>query len=253
MNKFTIYPAIDLRRGQVVRLEYGDPNRQTTFSDDPYATAERWKAAGATWLHVVNLDGAFDEAGLANWGALQNICKAGLPVQFGGGLRDMAAIENAFDAGANRVILGTVAIENPELVAAAIAKFGGARVVVGIDARDNEVKTRGWQSGSGLTPAALGQQMAELGIQTIIHTDINRDGVGTGVNRQASAELAQAIGLPIIASGGVGSLDDILAVAALREQGLSGVIVGRALYDEHVDLATALVAVAEAGGDTDAG
>lgn len=253
MNEFTIYPAIDLRRGQVVRLEYGDPNRQTTFSDDPYATAERWQAAGAAWLHVVNLDGAFDEPGLANWGALHNICKAGLPVQFGGGLRDMAAIENAFDAGVNRVILGTVAIEQPELVAAAVAKFGGARVVVGIDARDNEVKTRGWQSGSGLTPAALGQQMAALGIQTIIHTDINRDGVGTGVNRQASADLAQATGLPIIASGGVGSLDDILAVAALREQGLSGVIVGRALYDERVDLPTALAAVADNGGNTDAG
>ena len=248
MNTFTIYPAIDLRNGQVVRLEYGDPNRQTTFSNDPTAIGKRWQTAGATWLHVVNLDGAFDEPGLANWQALRALATVGLPIQFGGGLRTLAAIENALAGGAARIILGTVAIENPDLVAAAVRQFGGERIVVGIDARDDEVKTHGWQTGSGQTPAGLGQQMAALGVQTIIHTDINRDGVLTGVNRGASAQLAQDTGLEIIASGGVGSMDDIRDVALLASRGVAGVVVGRALYDNRVDLREALQMVASLQG-----
>ena len=250
MKTFTVYPAIDLRNGKVVRLEYGDPDRQTTFGDDPAAMGHRWQQAGASWLHVVNLDGAFNEPGLANWKALQEICTVGLPVQFGGGLRSLTSIENALTAGASRAILGTIAIEEPDLVARAVTEFGGERIVVGIDARDDEVKTHGWQKGTGRSPSALGQQMVDLGVQTFIHTDISRDGVYAGVNRTASAELAQAIGVEVIASGGVSSLQDIEDVAKLAWQGVSGVVVGRSLYDNRVNLAEALRLVAAMKGNS---
>ncbi len=237
--KFTIYPAIDLRHGRVVRLQLGDPNQQTIFSDDPAAMGRQWIAAGAEWLHVVNLDGAFDEAGAANWAALPALARLGAKVQFGGGIRTLADVDRALDAGAARVILGTTAVENPQLVADAIAQFGTDKIVVGIDARDGRVKTRGWQQDTAVTPAALGQQMKENGVQTIIYTDISRDGVLTGVNAAATAQLAQATGLHVIASGGVAALDDITRCAALADQGVIGVITGRAIYDGRLDLARA--------------
>ena len=237
--RFTIYPAIDLRNGRVVRLQYGDPNKQTIFSDDPAAMGRQWLAAGAEWLHVVNLDGAFDEAGAANWAALPQLTRLGAQVQFGGGIRALADVARALEAGAARVILGTTAVENPELVAKAIAQFGADCIVVGIDARDGRVKTRGWLHDTAVTPAQLGQQMKESGVQTIIYTDISRDGVLTGVNAAATAQLAQATGLRVIASGGVAALDDITRCAALAGQGVVGVITGRAIYDGRLDLHTA--------------
>ncbi len=237
--KFTIYPAIDLRNGRVVRLQYGDPDKQTVFSDDPAAMGQKWIAAGAEWLHVVNLDGAFDEKGAANWAALPQLARLGAQVQFGGGIRALADVARALDAGAARVILGTAAIENPELVAEAIAQFGAERIAVGIDARDGRVKTRGWLQDTAVTPAQLGQQMKELGVTTLIYTDISRDGVLTGVNAAATAQLAQATGLHVIASGGVAALDDITRCAALAGQGVVGVITGRAIYDGRLDLAEA--------------
>ena len=237
--RFTIYPAIDLRNGRVVRLQYGDPNKQTIFSDDPAAMGRQWLTAGAEWLHVVNLDGAFDEAGAANWAALPQLTQLGAQVQFGGGIRALADVARALDAGAARVILGTTAVENPALVAEAIAQFGAERIVVGIDARDGRVKTRGWLHDTAVTPAQLGQQMKESGVQTIIYTDISRDGVLTGVNAAATAQLAQATGLRVIASGGVAALDDITRCAALAGQGVVGVITGRAIYDGRLDLHTA--------------
>lgn len=237
--RFTIYPAIDLRNGRVVRLQYGDPNKQTVFSDDPAAMGRQWLAAGAEWLHVVNLDGAFDEAGAANWAALPQLTRLGAQVQFGGGIRALADVARALEAGAARVILGTTAVENPALVAEAIAQFGAERIVVGIDARDGRVKTRGWLHDTAVTPAQLGQQMKESGVQTIIYTDISRDGVLTGVNAAATAQLAQATGLRVIASGGVAALDDITRCAALAGQGVVGVITGRAIYDGRLDLHTA--------------
>jgi phosphoribosylformimino-5-aminoimidazole carboxamide ribotide isomerase len=237
--RFTIYPAIDLRNGRVVRLQYGDPNKQTIFSDDPAAMGRQWLAAGAEWLHVVNLDGAFDEAGAANWAALPQLTRLGAQVQFGGGIRALADVARALDAGAARVILGTTAVENPALVAEATAQFGAERIVVGIDARDGRVKTRGWLHDTAVTPAQLGQQMKESGVQTIIYTDISRDGVLTGVNAAATAQLAQATGLRVIASGGVAALDDITRCAALAGQGVVGVITGRAIYDGRLDLHTA--------------
>ena len=248
-NEFTIYPAIDLRNGRVVRLKFGDPNQQTTFSDDPVAIAQQWIAAGATWLHVVNLDGAFAEAGTANWQILPQLAQAGraqgVRVQFGGGVRSLADVARVLAAGVTRVILGTVAIEQPEMVAEAIAQFGVDRIVVGIDARDGIVKTRGWVQDTAVSPIELGAQMKDIGVQTVIYTDISRDGVLTGVNVAKTAELAQATGLQVIASGGVASLQDIEQTLAVAEQGVVGVITGRALYDGRLDLREALEVVNE--------
>jgi phosphoribosylformimino-5-aminoimidazole carboxamide ribotide isomerase len=245
MTPFTIFPAIDLRNGQVVRLQVGDPARQTTFGSDPELTGRRWVAAGAGWLHVVNLDGAFDEKGAANWAALPRLTRLGVQVQFGGGMRTADDIARAFDAGATRVILGTVAVEAPDLVAAAVARHGAERIVVGIDARDGWVRSHGWQTATPLTPVALGRKMATLGIQTVIHTDISRDGVLAGVNGAASAALAAETGLEVIASGGVATLADIRALLPLRAAGVGGVVVGRALYDEKFTLADALALAAQ--------
>jgi phosphoribosylformimino-5-aminoimidazole carboxamide ribotide isomerase len=244
---FTIYPAIDLRNGRVVRLQYGDPNKETVFGDDPARMGQKWIDAGAAWLHVVNLDGAFNEKGSANWAALPKLTQLGAKVQFGGGIRALADIERALDAGAARVILGTVAIENPDLVAKAMARYGAAHIVVGIDARDGEVKTRGWMQGTAVSPTDLGLQMKSLGVQTVIYTDISRDGVLTGVNAKVTAELAQATGLSVIASGGVATLDDITNCFALADQGVSGVITGRAIYDGRIDLAQAFAMIGTSG------
>ncbi len=246
MNKeFTIYPAIDLRNGRVVRLKFGDPNQQTTFSDDPVAIAQQWIAAGATWLHVVNLDGAFSEAGTANWQILPQLTQQNAKVQFGGGVRSLDDVARVLTAGAARVILGTVAIEQPDMVTAAIAQFGAEKIAVGIDARDGRVKTRGWMGDTAVSPIELGTQMKASGVQTVIYTDISRDGMLTGVNVAKTAELAQATGLQVIASGGVASLQDIEQTLAVAEQGVVGVITGRALYDGRLDLREALEVVNE--------
>ena len=239
---FTIYPAIDLRNGRVVRLQYGDPNKQTIFGDDPAAMGRKWVAAGADWLHVVNLDGAFDEAGAANWSALPLLTQLGAKVQFGGGIRTLADVERALAAGVSRVILGTAAIENPDLVAQAIAQFGADKIAVGIDARDGVVKTRGWQKGTDTSPQQLAQHMKTLGVQTIIYTDISRDGVLTGVNADATAQLAQASGLDVIASGGVASIEDVQHCHDLAGKGIAGVIIGRALYDGKINLTEVIAA-----------
>jgi phosphoribosylformimino-5-aminoimidazole carboxamide ribotide isomerase len=237
---FTIYPAIDLRDGQVVRLQYGNPDRQTTFSSDPVATAQQWLDGGATWLHIVNLDGAFDEKGTANWAVLPHLTALPAHVQFGGGVRSLADVEQVLHAGVARVILGTAAVENPDLVSQAVTRFGLDHIAVGIDARDGLVKTRGWQTGTAVTPTQLGQQMKERGVQTVIYTDISRDGVMTGVNAEATAQLAQATGLSVIAAGGVASLEDVQRCHALAKNGIGGVIIGRALYDGKVVLHEAI-------------
>lgn len=243
---FDIYPAIDLRHGRVVRLERGDPARQTVFGHDPAATGRRWVEAGATWLHVVNLDGALAEAGADNWAALDRLANLGARVQFGGGLRAMADIEAALELGVSRVLLGTAALENPQLVAEALARYGPARVAISIDARDGRVHTRGWQTETAVAPLDLALAMRAAGVSTITYTDISRDGVLTGVNVEATTELARASGLDVIASGGVNSLDDIArlwAVASGAGGGaghVAGVIIGRALYDGKLDLADAL-------------
>ncbi len=233
MADFIIYPAIDLRGGKVVRLAQGDPHRQTVYGDDPAEAARRWLAEGATWLHVVNLDGAFGEASRANMAALESIVATGARVQFGGGLRAMAEVERVISLDVARAILGTVAVANPDLVREAIERFGTDRVGVGIDAREGRVRIRGWTQEAGIDPIALGKQLRSVGVTTVVFTDIARDGIGRGVNVDASRRLADETGMSIIASGGVASLDDVRRARAAE---LSGVIVGRALYEGRLTL-----------------
>jgi len=230
---FTIYPAIDLRGGKVVRLKEGDPERMTSYSDDPAETARRWLSAGAAWLHVVNLDGAFGESDNASRKALEAVLKCGARVQFGGGMRSLDAVEAALGLGVNRVILGTIAIEQPEIVRDALTRFGAERIAVGIDARDGLVRTRGWKDNSGVPALDLALQMRGFGLATVIFTDVSRDGLGNGLNIPATRELSEKSGLDVIASGGVHTIED---VKVAKDAGLEGCIIGRALYDGTVDL-----------------
>jgi phosphoribosylformimino-5-aminoimidazole carboxamide ribotide isomerase len=236
MSPFQIYPAIDLRRGQVVRLQEGDPARQTDYDADPAAAAKRWLKAGAAWLHVVNLDGAFGESGTANREALAAILSAAgeysTPVQFGGGLRTLEALEQALSMGVRRVVIGTAAVEQPELVEAALRRWGPERIAVGLDARSGLVQVRGWQQGTAVPVLDLALHLAGIGLTWLVFTDIARDGLQTGLNVAATAGLARQSGLQVIGSGGVGSWDDIHAACAA---GLPGVIVGKALYEGKFD------------------
>jgi phosphoribosylformimino-5-aminoimidazole carboxamide ribotide isomerase len=201
------------------------------------SVARQWQEAGATWLHVVNLDGAFGEGGQENQKALEHIVSAGLRVQFGGGLRDLEGVRRALDVGVNRAIIGTAAVKDPALVEAALGAFGPERVAVGIDAREGVVHTHGWQEASALTALELAQAWRQRGAHWVIFTDVARDGMGSGVNLEATASLARTTGLNVIASGGVSGLEDVRRV---RQAGLSGVIIGRALYEGQVALEEAL-------------
>ncbi len=239
-----IYPAIDLRNGQVVRLKHGDPNQPSVFGDDPIEVARRWAAMGARWLHVVNLDGAFgDDAGAAakNRSLLKPLCAIGPQIQFGGGLRSLAEVEAVLSIGATRVVLGTLAIEQPAIVADAVKSFGADRIVVGLDVRDGRIKTRGWQIDGGLDAITIGQQLRMSGVEIVVHTDIARDGDLSGVNVEASIALACATGLRVIASGGVRSIDDVMRLQ--NTPGIEGVIIGRALYVGAIDLRAALAII----------
>jgi phosphoribosylformimino-5-aminoimidazole carboxamide ribotide isomerase len=209
----------------------------TAYSDDPVETAQRWWGAGASWLHVVNLDAAFGEHADLNRSALEAILKLGTQVQFGGGLRSLAEIERAMDLGVSRVVLGTVAIDQPAVVEAALKKFGSDSIAVGIDARDGLVRVRGWKDASGVSAIDLALQMRTLGLHTVIFTDVSRDGLGSGLNIPSTRELADVSGLAVIASGGVHMLDDVIAA---RDANLAGVIIGRALYEGTIDLSEAL-------------
>lgn len=235
-----LYPAIDLKDGQCVRLLKGDMGKATVFGDDPAAQARSFVEAGCQWLHLVDLNGAF--AGHpVNAQAVEAILAAiDIPVQLGGGIRDMDTIEMWLTKGIARVVLGTVAVENPDLVRQAAKTFPG-QVAVGLDARKGMVATRGWAEETDLHVTDLARQFADAGIAAIIYTDIDRDGAMAGPNVQATADLARATAIPVIASGGVSSLDDLMA---LREAGpIAGAISGRALYDGALDLRTALDAL----------
>jgi len=233
MSDFTIFPAIDLRGGKVVRLAQGNPGRQTVYGDEPRAWAERWKDEGAGWLHVVNLSGAFDEDTRANLKALEAILTVGLRVEFGGGLRDEATVRAPLEMGVERVFLGTAAIQNPALVDWAIAGYGPARVAGDIGARDGQVAVKGWQETTPLTVLEVGQRFRQHGLRWCVLTDVKRDGVNAGVNVDSAAALQSATGMMVVASGGVSSLEDVQRV---REAGLAGVIVGRALYEGKLSL-----------------
>jgi phosphoribosylformimino-5-aminoimidazole carboxamide ribotide isomerase len=238
---FIIYPAIDLRAGKVVRLKEGDPAHKTEYGDDPAQMARCWLESGVRWLHVVNLDGAFGEGSPVNRLALQSILQVAKEfdacVQFGGGLRSLDAIESVFKLGVRRAILGTIAIEDPNVVSFAIRDFGVERIAVGIDARDGLVHVHGWKDNSGISAIDLVLQMRILGLRTVIFTDISRDGLGSGLNIAATRELAEVGGLDVIASGGVHTLEDVIAA---RDANLSGVIIGRALYEGTIGLKDAL-------------
>ena len=236
-REWRVYPAIDLRRGSVVRLVQGDPGRETKYADDPLGVARRWKEAGAEWLHVVNLDGAFGERGRENLVALERILMTGLRVQFGGGLRNLESIRRVLDLGVSRVVVGTAAVENPSLVEAALRALGPERIAVAIDAREGKVRTHGWKETTSMTAMELAGQWAARGVRWLIFTDVSRDGMGSGLNLTVTMQLAQATGLHVIASGGVATLHD---VRRAYEAGLSGVIIGRALYEGHVALEDAL-------------
>ena len=235
-----LYPAIDLKDGQAVRLVRGEMDQATVFNDDPAAQAKAFVAAGCEWLHLVDLNGAFAGEPV-NAAPVEAILKAtNVPAQLGGGIRDMATIEGWLDKGLARVILGTVAVENPNLVREAARAFPG-HVAVGIDARAGRVATKGWAEETDVMVTDLAKSFEDAGVAAIIYTDINRDGAMQGPNIEATADLARAVEIPVIASGGVSSLADLVA---LRDTGvISGAISGRALYDGAIDLGAALDAL----------
>lgn len=239
-----VIPAIDLLQGQCVRLYQGDYARSQVFNENPADVARQWVEQGASSLHVVDLDGA-KTGRVVNLPAIEAIVQAvPVPVQIGGGLRDRTSVAQLLDLGLQRVILGTIAVEQPTLVAELCQEFPG-QIVVGIDARNGRVATRGWLETSEVLATQLATQMQELGTAAIIYTDIHRDGTLTGPNLEALRELAAAVTIPVIASGGVSSVTDLLSLLALEPQGVSGVIVGRALYTGDISLKQALQAIGQ--------
>ncbi len=228
-----IFPAIDLKNGQCVRLFKGDMNQATIFGDDPAAQAKEFENLGFKFLHIVDLDGAI--AGqTANEESIKKILSSiKIPVQLGGGIRSISAIEKWLSLGINRVILGTIAAKNPELVKEACKKFPG-KIVVGIDAINGLVATEGWVKTSKISVLELAKKYENCGVAAIIYTDISRDGTLSGADLEGTKNLAQNLTIPVIASGGVSCLDDVLKIKSLEEYGVTGVIIGRALYDKKI-------------------
>jgi phosphoribosylformimino-5-aminoimidazole carboxamide ribotide isomerase len=239
MVAMNLYPAIDLKDGACVRLVQGEMAAATHFNDDPAQQAASFVAAGCRWLHVVDLNGAFAGRPINSTAVAAILGVTPVPVQLGGGIRDMNTIEYWLTSGVTRVILGTVAVKNPELVRRACALFPG-RVAVGIDARGGRVAVEGWAETSSLNAVELALRFEDAGVAAVIYTDIERDGRLTGVNVAATAALADRLSTPVIASGGVAGLDDLRALKAEAHRGIEGVICGRALYDGRVDLGEAV-------------
>jgi len=243
---FDVIPAIDLKDGQCVRLKQGRMQDATVYDSDPVTQARRWAGFGARWLHVVDLDGAFAgepknlEAIIAILGAVD------MQVEVGGGIRDMQRVRAYLNAGIGRVILGSAAVKNPQLVSEAATEFPG-RIVVGIDAADGRVAVQGWAEVTGVDAAELAADMAARGAAAIIYTDIGRDGMQTGTNVAATREVARRCGIPVIASGGVSTLEHVRELLAVQADGVTGVITGRAIYEGTLDLAAALKLAAGEG------
>ncbi|HKD47988.1 MAG TPA: 1-(5-phosphoribosyl)-5-[(5-phosphoribosylamino)methylideneamino]imidazole-4-carboxamide isomerase [Rhizomicrobium sp.] len=238
-----IFPAIDLKDGQCVRLKRGLMEEVTVFNADPAAQAKIFAAQGFRWLHCVDLNGAF-EGKSVNADAIRTIRSAiDLPIQLGGGIRDRAGVEAWLEAGITRVILGTAALTNPTFVKE-VARAHPGRIVVGADAKQGKVATQGWAEVSDLAPVELGKRFEDAGVAALLFTDIDGDGLLKGVNVTATARLARALSIPVVASGGVGSLADIEALVAAKETNIEGVVVGRAFYDGRIDPADALAAAA---------
>ena len=237
-----LFPAIDLKDGACVRLQQGDMARATVFHRDPAAQARAFAAQGFEYLHVVDLDGAF--AGKpVNAAAVEGILAATkMPLQLGGGIRDIATVAAWLEKGVSRVIIGTAAVRDPALVKDAAARFPG-RVAVGLDARDNKVAVQGWVEASELTALDIARRFEDAGVAALIYTDISRDGLLTGLNLDATIALADAVSIPVIASGGLASLDDVRSLLQPRARKLAGAIAGRALYDGRLDAAAALALI----------
>lgn len=239
-----IFPAIDIRGGRCVRLFQGRADRETVYGDDPAAMGQRWQAAGAAWLHVVDLDGAFG-ARPQNFEVIRKLRRAvTIPIQLGGGLRSLDALAAYIDLGIDRLILGTAILKDPEVVTQACRAYPG-RIALGLDAKEGLLAVEGWTETTQRTAAEVARELAHLEPAAIIYTDISRDGVKRGVNLEATRNLARATDIPVIASGGVSSLEDITALLPLEPLGVIGVITGRALYDGNLDLKEAILA---AGG-----
>lgn len=245
MEAVILFPAIDLKEGQAVRLQQGDMARATVFHRDPAVQASAFEAQGFDYLHVVDLDGAFAGKPM-NAGAVERILKtAKLSVQLGGGIREMKTVEGWLAKGINRVIIGTAAVRNPALVKEA-AKAFPRRVAVGLDARDGKVAVEGWAETSELTALEIAKRFEDAGVAAIVYTDVARDGMLQGLNLDATIALADAVSIPVIASGGLASIDDIKAMLAPRARKLEGAIAGRALYDGRLDAAEALTLIRSA-------
>jgi len=235
-----LYPAIDLKDGQCVRLLHGEMDKATVFGDDPAAQAAQFEAAGCAWIHLVDLNGAFAGEPVNGAAVEAILARVKVPCQLGGGIRDMATIEGWLSKGLARVILGTVAVENPDLVREAARAFPG-KVAVGIDARNGRVATKGWATETDVMVTDLARSFEDAGVAAIIYTDIARDGAMTGPNIEATEALARAVTIPVIASGGVSRMEDLLALRDTRV--IAGAISGRALYDGAIDLAQAIMAL----------
>ncbi len=237
-----LFPAIDLKNGEAVRLEQGDMARATVFNRDPAEQARLFAAQGFEYLHIVDLDGAFAGKPLNSAAVERILAMVKIPVQLGGGIRDRVRIEGWLDKGVARVIIGTAAVRDPALVKDAAKSFPG-RVAVGLDARDGKVAVEGWAKSSELTALDIAQRFEDAGVAAIVYTDIARDGMLRGLNLDATVALADAVSIPVIASGGFAALDDVHALLAPRAHRLAGAIVGRALYDGRLDAAVALALI----------
>ena len=234
MRAFELIPAVDLKGGKCVRLREGIASQATEYSDDPVAMALHWEDLGATRLHLVDLDGAFSGKA-AHLGIAESIFrKLKIPVQFGGGLRTLDQIETVLSLGADRAILGTVAVDHPEIVEEAVKRHASA-IVVGIDARSGKVALRGWVDQTAITAVDLARRVKNLGVERVIYTDVARDGMLRGVNFEETEHLCREAGIAVIASGGVSSLEDVRAIWERRAFGIEGIILGRALYDRKID------------------
>jgi phosphoribosylformimino-5-aminoimidazole carboxamide ribotide isomerase len=242
VTALTLYPAIDLKDGQCVRLRRGEMDDATVYSSDPAAQARTWQDAGFSWLHVVDLNGAFAGRPVNAAAVAAILGTVTIPVQLGGGIRDISAIESWLAGGVRRVILGSAAVKNPELVREACRAFPD-RIVVGIDARDGKVATEGWAETSSVDAGHLASSFEDAGVAAIIYTDIGRDGMLSGLNIDQTLALANAVSVPVIASGGVASLQDLIDMQAVSPGTMiRGAIIGRALYDGRIDPAQALAA-----------
>ena len=245
-----LIPAIDLKDGHCVRLKQGDMDQSTTFGEDPAAMARKWVGQGARRLHLVDLNGAF--AGVPkNYAAIKSILKEvgdEIPVQLGGGIRDLDTIEKYIDGGLRYVIIGTAAVKNPGFLKDACSAFGG-HIIVGLDAKDGKVATDGWSKLTGHEVVDLAKKFEDWGVESIIYTDIGRDGMLSGINIDATVKLAQASTIPVIASGGLSNMADIDALCAVEDEGVEGVIAGRAIYTGDLDFAAAQARADELNGD----